>query len=185
MTFELNALGVLEYTSIARGIDSADQMVKTAEVKPLFFKTICPGKYITAVHGYVAAVTAAVEAGRETGGTAVVDGFILANVHEQILWALSGAVDHRDLNALGVIETYSAASIVLAADAAAKAAAVTILDIHLAMGLGGKGYAYMTGDIAAVQAAVQAGADIAGADGLLVATTTIARPAQHVWDQIL
>ena len=49
MTFELNALGMLEYTSIARGIDSADQMVKTAEVKPLFFKTICPGKYLTAV----------------------------------------------------------------------------------------------------------------------------------------
>ena len=69
-----------------------------------------------------------------------------------VIRALAGAAPQEDFNALGVLETFSAASIVLAADAAAKAAAVTILDIHLAMGLGGKGYAYMTGDVAAVQA---------------------------------
>ncbi len=185
MTFELHALGMLEYTSIAKGIESADQMVKTAAITPLFFKTICPGKYLAAIHGNVAAVTASIEAGREIGGTAVVDGFILASVHSQILWALSGAAKQDDLNALGVLETFSAASIVLAADAAAKAANVTILDIHLAMGLGGKGYAYMTGDVAAVQAAVKAGEAVIAESGLLVAATVIPRPAPNVWNHIL
>lgn len=185
MTFELHALGMLEYTSIAKGIESADQMVKTAAVTPLFFKTICPGKYLAAIHGNVAAVSASIEAGREIGATAVVDGFVLANVHAQILWALSGAAKEDDLNALGVLETFSAASIVLAADAAAKAAAVTILDIHLAMGLGGKGYAYMTGDVAAVQAAVKAGESAVAQSGLLVASAVIPRPAPNVWNHIL
>ena len=185
MTFELHALGMLEYTSIAKGIESADQMVKTAAITPLFFKTICPGKYLAAIHGNVAAVTASIEAGRESGGTAVVDGFILASVHSQILWALSGAAKQDDLNALGVLETFSAASIVLAADAAAKAANVTILDIHLAMGLGGKGYAYMTGDVAAVQAAVKAGEAITADSGLLVSAVVIPRPAPQVWNHIL
>ena len=185
MTLELHALGMLEYTSIAKGIESADQMVKTAAVTPLFFKTICPGKYLAAIHGNVAAVTASIEAGREIGGNEVVDGFILANVHSQILWALAGAVPQEDFNALGVLETFSAASIVLAADAAAKAAAVTILDIHLAMGLGGKGYAYMTGDVAAVQAAVQAGEAVTAESGLLIASVVIPRPAPQVWDHIL
>ncbi len=185
MTFELHALGMLEYTSIAKGIESADQMVKTAAITPLFFKTICPGKYLAAIHGNVAAVTASIEAGRESGGTAVVDGFILASVHSQILWALSGAAKQDDLNALGVLETFSAASIVLAADAAAKAANVTILDIHLAMGLGGKGYAYMTGDVAAVQAAVKAGESVIAQSGLLVASAVIPRPAPNVWNHIL
>ena len=185
MTLELHSLGMLEYTSIAKGIESADQMVKTAAVTPLFFKTICPGKYLAAVHGNVAAVTASIAAGREVGGTEVVDGFILASVHSQILWALSGAAKQDDLNALGVLETFSAASIVLAADAAAKAANVTILDIHLAMGLGGKGYAYMTGDVAAVQAAVKAGESVIAQSGLLVASAVIPRPAPNVWNHIL
>lgn len=185
MTLELHALGMLEYTSIAKGIASADQMVKTAAVTPLFFKTICPGKYLAAIHGNVAAVTASIEAGREIGGTEVVDGFVLANVHSQILWALTGAAPQEDFNALGVLETFSAASIVLAADAAAKAAGVTILDIHLAMGLGGKGYAYMTGDVAAVQAAVEAGEAVVAQSGLLVASVVIPRPAPQVWNHIL
>ena len=85
----------------------------------------------------------------------------------------------------GILETFSAASIVLAADAAAKAAAVTILDIHLAMGLGGKGYAYMTGDVAAVQAAVAAGEAVTAESGLLIASVVIPRPAPQVWDHIL
>lgn len=185
MTLELHSLGMLEYTSIAKGIESADQMVKTAVVTPLFFKTICPGKYLAAIHGNVAAVAASIAAGREVGGTEVVDGFILANVHSQILWALAGAVPHEDFNALGILETFSASSIVLAADAAAKAAAVTILDIHLAMGLGGKGYALFNGDVAAVQAAIQAGASRLGDTGLLVASSVIPRPAPGLWEQLL
>ena len=138
---------MVEFNSIAAGIDAADQMVKTAQVDPLFFKTICPGKFVAAVTGDVAAVSASVNAGR-------------------------------------IIETFSAASIVVASDAAVKAADVQLLDVRVALGLGGKGYALMTGDVAAVNAAVEAGSTAAAESGLLVSKVVIPSPAETVFEQI-
>lgn len=51
MSESYTAVGMVEFNSIAAGIDAADQMVKTAQVDPLFFKTICPGKFVAAVTG--------------------------------------------------------------------------------------------------------------------------------------
>ena len=182
---DLHALGMLEFSSVGKGIESADQMVKAADVAPLFFRTICPGKFLAAVYGNTAAVQASVSAGLAVGGTSVVDWLTLANIHPEVLAALSGTANGCDQNALGILETFSAASIVLAADAAVKAADVRLLDVRIAMGLGGKGYALMSGDVAAVQASVKAGSLVAGESGLLVSQVTIPRPAAGVWSQIL
>ena len=159
---------MVEFNSIAAGIDAADQMVKTAQVDPLFFKTICPGKFVAAVTGDVAAVSASVNAGRETHADALVDWFIIPNIHRDVIGALAGATGITERGALGIIETFSAASIVVASDAAVKAADVQLLDVRVALGLGGKGYALMTGDVAAVNAAVEAGSTAAAESGLLV-----------------
>ena len=40
------AIGMVEFSSIARGIYAADQMVKISEVEIVTAQTICPGKYI-------------------------------------------------------------------------------------------------------------------------------------------
>ena len=169
MSESYTAVGMVEFNSIAAGIDAADQMVKTAQVDPLFFKTICPGKFVAAVTGDVAAVSASVNAGRETHADALVDWFIIPNIHR---------------GALGIIETFSAASIVVASDAAVKAADVQLLDVRVALGLGGKGYALMTGDVAAVNAAVEAGSTAAAESGLLVSKVVIPSPAETVFEQI-
>ena len=130
---------MVEFNSIAAGIDAADQMVKTAQVDPLFFKTICPGKFVAAVTGDVAAVSASVNAGRETHADALVDWFIIPNIHRDVIGALAGATGITERGALGIIETFSAASIVVASDAAVKAADVQLLDVRVALGLGGQG----------------------------------------------
>lgn len=186
------ACGMLEFSSIASGIESADHMLKAADVEPVLLKTLCPGKFIVGVKGSVGAVTAAVEAGLRCGGVRVVDWFTLANVHADVFPALSGtgaallAPNAADaLQSLGIIETYAASASVLAADCAVKAASVLLLDIRLAMGLGGKGYLLLTGDVAAVQAAVDAGSAKAGAEGLLVSCVVIPRPTQKLWDHLL
>lgn len=184
MSESYTAVGMVEFNSIAAGIDAADQMVKTAQVDPLFFKTICPGKFVAAVTGDVAAVSASVNAGRETHADALVDWFIIPNIHSDVIRALSGVTGISQRSALGIIETFSAASIVVAADAAVKAADVQLLDVRVALGLGGKGYALMTGDVAAVEAAVQAGSVIAAENGLLVSKVVIPSPADAVFDQI-
>ena len=185
---------MVEFNSIAAGIDAADQMVKTAQVDPLFFKTICPGKFVAAVTGGVdtcpavpcawAAVSASVNAGRETHADALVDWFIIPNIHRDVIGALAGATGITERGALGIIETFSAASIVVASDAAVKAADVQLLDVRVALGLGGKGYALMTGDVAAVNAAVEAGSTAAAESGLLVSKVVIPSPAETVFEQI-
>ena len=184
MSESYTAVGMVEFNSIAAGIDAADQMVKTAQVDPLFFKTICPGKFVAAVTGDVAAVSASVNAGRETHTDALVDWFIIPNIHRDVIGALAGATTVSERGALGIIETFSAASIVVASDAAVKAADVQLLDVRVALGLGGKGYALMTGDVAAVNAAVEAGSASAAESGLLVSKVVIPSPAETVFEQI-
>ena len=184
MSESYTAVGMVEFNSIAAGIDAADQMVKTAQVDPLFFKTICPGKFVAAVTGDVAAVSASVNAGRETHADALVDWFIIPNIHGDVSGALAGATGITERGALGIIETFSAASIVVASDAAVKAADVQLLDVRVAPGLGGKGYALMTGDVAAVNAAVEAGSTAAAESGLLVSKVVIPSPAETVFEQI-
>ena len=184
MSESYTAVGMVEFNSIAAGIDAADQMVKTAQVDPLFFKTICPGKFVAAVTGDVAAVSASVNAGRETHADALVDWFIIPNIHRDVIGALAGATGITERGALGIIETFSAASIVAASDAAVKAADGQLLDVRVALGLGGKGYALMTGDVAAVNAAVEAGSTAAAESGLLVSKVVIPSPAETVFEQI-
>ena len=84
------AVGMVEFRSITAGIDGSDQMVKAAQVDPLFFKTICPGKFVAAVTGDVAAVSAAVAAGRGKCPQEVVDWFVIANIHRDVVQALAG-----------------------------------------------------------------------------------------------
>ena len=83
----------------------------------------------------------------------------------------------RQLRSIGVIETFSAASIIEVADAAVKSANVTLLRVHLAMALGGKGFVLMAGDVASVQAAVAAGCKVAAEDGMLVGKCIIPNPS--------
>jgi ethanolamine utilization microcompartment shell protein EutS len=90
-----------------------------------------------------------------------------------------------EARALGILETFSAASIIAAADAAAKAADVTLLRIHLAMALGGKAFVTMTGDVAAVQSAVDAAAQVVGQKGMLVNKVVIPHPRPELLNEMI
>ena len=102
------------------------------------------------VGGDVAACEAAVAAGASHATGGLIERRVIPHVHPSIFPAISMAVelDPAEAESLGVIETFSASSIDDVADTAAKAAAVTLFRIHLAMAIGGKGYVMLTGDIA-------------------------------------
>jgi microcompartment protein CcmL/EutN len=176
---------MVEYSSIAAGIDGSDQMVKAARVDPIFFKTICPGKFVAAITGDVAAVTTSISVGRNAHPDTLVDWFVISNIHADVVRALTGTCDVAKRRSLGILETFSAVSIVAAADAAAKAANVQLLDIRIALGLGGKGYCLLTGDVAACEAAVAAGSRSAAEHGLLVRKIVIACPSDAVFSNIV
>ena len=171
----LVAIGAVETSSIAQGVVTGDAMVKTAEVSLLQATTLTPGKYWVLIGGEVATVRASMKRGIEVAAETLLDSLFIPQLHEQVLPALGGTTAARDDDALGVIETLTAASAIEAADAAAKAAAVTLRDVRLSNGIGGKGVVYLTGDVSSVQAAVEAGRALALKKSLLARAVVIPR----------
>jgi microcompartment protein CcmL/EutN len=179
------AIGLVELSSIAKGIEVADAMLKRANVDIVVNRSICPGKYMILIGGDVDAVNASVMTGVEIGDAQVVDQFIIPNVHPSVFPALSGVNPIPELQALGVLESFSVASIIEAADAAVKAASVELIAIHAAMAIGGKGYVTFTGDVASVQSAVDVGAEVLSRRGLLVEKIVIPSPRKEIVTQFI
>ena len=179
------SIGAIELSSIGVGYQVQDEMLKAAGVDILIARTICSGKYLIVVGGTVSDVRAAVSAGLKTGAQAVIDELVIPNVHETVFPAMGQSVELEagQDEALGVVETFSGVSIIAAADAAAKAARVTLLRIHVAMALGGKGFCLMTGMVADVRAGVSAAAAEARKRGLLVCDVVIPRPSKELFSE--
>jgi microcompartment protein CcmL/EutN len=148
------AIALLEFDSIAVGIEAGDAMAKRAPIDVLRSGTIHPGKYLVLVGGAVGDVEEAFAAGREIGGPCLVDTIFLPNVHDQVVAALRGVRQAGAGEALGVIETETVAATICAADAGVKGAYVRLLDLRLGDGLGGKGYLLFDGVVSEVEAAV-------------------------------
>ena len=85
---------------------------------------------------------------------------------------------------LGIVETFSAASAIKAADIAVKTAKVEIYDLRVSRGMGGKGVVMLTGEIGDVTAAIEAGANYAKSVSMLSSYTVIAAPHKDLWKQM-
>lgn len=180
-----NCIGLIELSSIAAGFAVTDAMLKAASVELMLARTICSGKYMVVVRGDVAAVQAAVDAGKAEGDFSVIDCFVIPNIHDQVFTALSGTNRNAPLEALGVVESFSVASLIEGADAAVKAANVELLEVRLAMAMGGKAFCTLTGNVAAVQSAVDAGAEVVAAKGLLVNRVVIPNPRPELMSEMI
>jgi microcompartment protein CcmL/EutN len=170
------AIAMLEISSIARGIEATDAMMKRASVDLLLTTIVPRGKYLVLIGGAVAGVEAAARAGRDVAGSTVLDEFFIQNVHPQLPPAIRGRVKVATLEAVGIIETKEVASAIYAGDAAVKAANVTLIEARNQPGA--KGMVVVTGDVGAVRSAVAAGV-AAVREGMLIAEVVIpfAHPA--------
>jgi microcompartment protein CcmL/EutN len=178
------AIATIETISVARGFLVVDKMLKSADVDLITAKTICPGKFLVIVGGQVGAVKSALKAGLETGGESVSDSMLLPNVHSSLFPALACATSWEITKDLGVVETMSAPVALEAADAAAKAANITLLEIRIGQGMGTKTFFTFTGDVSDVKTAVQVSRNVVGEKGLLVDAIVISGPHKDL-DNIL
>lgn len=179
------AIGMVELKTVSAGMRAADRMVKTADVELLQADTVCPGKFLALISGDLSAVNAAVEAAAVQDAEQLIDSFVLGNPHESIFSALYGASEIDSPNALGVLETFSAAAAVVAADTAAKTALVDLIELRLARGMCGKSYLLLTGEVAAVEAAIERAKQGAGQYGMFLDSAVIPRPDKRFWQKIL
>jgi microcompartment protein CcmL/EutN len=179
------SIGLIELSSVAAGFEVADTMLKAGNVRLLLSRSICSGKYMVLIGGETAGVAAAVAAGAEAAHGCLIDSFVIANVHPDVFVALGRTQPAQPNGALGILESFNVATLIQAADVAAKAAAVQLLDLRLAMALGGKAFCTMTGDVGSVQAAVAAGRKVIADAGVLVNAVVISRPHPDVYRELV
>jgi microcompartment protein CcmL/EutN len=179
------SIGLIELSSVAAGFEAADTMLKAGNVRLLLSRSICSGKYMVLIGGDTASVEAAVTAGAEAAHGCLIDQFVISNVHPDVFVALARTTPVQPNGALGIFESFNVATLIEAADAAAKAAQVTLLEVRLAMALGGKAFCTLTGDVASVQAAVAAGRQVIADAGVLVYATVISRPHPDVYRELV
>lgn len=165
------ALGFLETSSIARGVQALDALLKRARVEVLMTTIVPRGKYLILMAGGVADVEEAMKAGIEAADRTLVDHFLIPSVHPQLPAAIKGRVKVAGVEAVGLIETRDVASAIYAGDAAAKAADVTLIEARNQPG--GKGLVVMTGRVGDVRAAVAAGVATVTKEGMLVSDVVI------------
>jgi len=178
------ALALLEFGSIAVGMRAADAMLKRAPIDTLRSGTVHNGKYLVLIGGQVADVEESLAAGRQAGGADLLDYVLLPQVHRDVVECIGGHRAPQATDALGVIETVTAAAAIHAADAGIKGALVTLIEVRLADGLGGKGIVLFSGLVADVQAAVQSGIGALERTDLLVRQVVIPQLHPGMWENV-
>ncbi len=181
----MSAIGLIELSSVAAGMQSADMMLKTSAIDLILSRTICAGKYMVLVGGDVSSIQAAVAVVEEEQADSIIDTFVIPNIHPDIFPALNGTNAPQKLEALGILEAFSVASLIEGADEACKAADVKMIELRLAMALGGKAFCTLTGDVAAVTSAVEAGAQKIGEKGMLVNKVVIPNARPELLDEMV
>ena len=180
----METIGFIEFSSIAKGIEAADAICKAAEVELISARASCPGKYYVLFCGEVAAVAASLDAGAASAEGFVVDQCVIPRVHPQVVQAINLTAGPQDCGALGVMEFYSVTAAIYAADAAVKAADVALVELRLATGIGGKSFAALTGEVAAVHEAVACGIATQESQGMTLAHVVIANPRPEVFESL-
>ena len=178
------AIGVIELKSIAKGVEATDAALKSAGISLVSAHAACPGKFEIILTGTISNVTAAVEHVKERFEERLVDYSIMGRIDEQVITALFGTVLAEKKGSLGIIETFSAASAIKAADIAVKTAKVEIFELRTSRGMGGKGICLITGEIGDVSAAVEAGSQHAKDQGVFCNSAVIPAPHELLWSQI-
>jgi len=179
------AIGLIELRSIARGMLTTDAILKAADVELLRAHVVCPGKYIILVAGTISHVTTAINTGQTIAPEVVVDHFILPNVHPSVFPALTATTEIDDVKAIGIVETFTLAGAIVAADTAVKAAPVQLIEIRLPFAMGGKAFTLFTGEISSVRNAVQSAVSQLKDEGVIDSFAVIPAPHKDLIEKLL
>ncbi|MBT8495540.1 MAG: BMC domain-containing protein [Deltaproteobacteria bacterium] len=183
------ALGIIELEHIARGLLVSDAVLKKAPITILRSTPVSGGKYLVFLRGGVAEIEESMAAGRDVGGSAIVDSLLLPFAADQ-LWEHmptttrgSNWAGDVESESVAIVETRSVCAAVHGADAAVKCAPVTLRDMQLAVGISGKAFFTMTGRLFDVEAAAEAAREVAG--DRVLDLQLIAQPADEIRGRLI
>lgn len=174
------AIAVLELRSLAKGIESADAMLKAANCFVIDARPVCPGKYLIVVGGDVGAVKSSIEAGLEVGTEYIVDSILIPSIAEEVFYAINACTEIDATKALAMVETFSLAGAILAADVMVKSASVQLIEVRLAKGLGGKAFVTATGEVGDCKACLEAVTQEMKDKGMIIEQIVIPHPHEEL-----
>lgn len=166
---------MIEFSSIAVGTRALDALLKKAPVTLIRAGSVQPGKFAVLFAGEVAAVDESYVEACRVGGSVLIDRVLLPDVHDSVREAVLGERGDWMHDTLGIMETATMAAVIEAADAAVKGADVSVIEIRLGDGLGGKGLAHFAGMLADIEAAIEVGTSRIAHRNQTVCTTIIPR----------
>ena len=172
------ALGLMELSSIATGVETADAMCKAAGVELMRAAVIARGKFIIVITGPVGEVESSMRTATDMAGKTIIANYIIRNVHTDVYNGFDKKNPPKELGAVGMIETKDALAAVFAADAACKAAFVHLAELRPGAG-GGKGFFTVCGEVGAVRTAITAGVAAIGQDAV-VARIVLPQAHEHL-----
>lgn len=170
------AIGLVEYKSIPMGIESANAMLREADVELVFSSPVCPGKYVTIISGTVDSVRRALLKATHMSGEFLLDSQLILNPSDQVCPAITGTTTVDTVENIGGIETMGAIASVRAGDIAAKSSNVRLMEIRIARGLGGKSYVLFCGELESVKNAVASCLHEIGEEGGITSSTVVSAP---------
>lgn len=179
------SIGLLEFKSIAKGIEVTDEVLKVANVELIFANPICPGKYVSMISGEVSGIQHAMKTAENLGDIFQIEAMTLSNIHPDVLKALSGTCEVGNVQALGIIETMSAVSSISIADTAIKASNIQLIEVRIARGLGGKGFTIFSGEISSVNRALDACKNKYRSTGEILCASMVSSPNKALLASLL
>ncbi|MDD3776573.1 MAG: BMC domain-containing protein [Actinomycetota bacterium] len=179
------SIGIVEFRSIAIGIGAIDTLVKASDVRILDAKTICPGKYYIVFAGSVSAVSNSLQVVVDENENFIIDYGAVSNVYPELFSAINQASEVKEWKSIGVVETLTSPSIIVAADAAVKATSVDLVEIRIARAIGGKNMVIINGDVSSVNESISAAISYAREKDFLVDYRVIASPHKDLYRAIM
>lgn len=173
-------IGFLELSSIAQGIEVTDKILKAAETELIFAREGCPGKFYILFKGEVESVNTSMKTGVEASKHYCIDSTVIPNVHPDVIKGINSVSEPKSGEAVGVMEFFSVAAAVKAADTAVKSAAVSIMNLRIGTGIGGKSFVVISGDIGALKSALRAVSGDEELQGSIINAVAIASPASEL-----
>lgn len=153
-------LGLMEFGSIAAGVQCGDLVSKAADVRLLRCQPICPGKFLLIFSGATGPVRTALQAGEQSAGKALIESICLTRIHPAVADCLIRRPRGGLQRSLAVLEYRTAAMAIRGADAAVKRAQVTLCRLDTGFGIGGKGVVWLDGALGDVREAAAAAAGL-------------------------
>lgn len=182
----MNSVGSVEFRSICKGIEVANEMVKRNNVDVAYAKSICPGKFLIIFSGDAAEVEEAVNLGNELGKQFIVDSFVINKVHDQIVKGLKNKYESKECEglAIGIMETSRVCTGIIALDKALKSGDVNLIKMQLAFAIGGKLVYMISGTVSDIEHSINEALNEIESKAV-VATSIIPYPSKDLINNII